>query len=136
MGSANTWADIQTRTRKIRGCWVWTGAPNSEGYGTVRYEGRMWKAHRLFYTMLVGPIPEGLTLDHTCRRRLCVRPEHLEPVTQRVNVLRGQSTAAKRARQTHCKRNHPFNAVNTHVTKQGYRKCRVCDREKRRVVHR
>lgn len=71
-------------------CWVWTGAKQSAGYGALRVDGRVVLAHRHAYEQAVGPIPAGLQLDHLCRVTDCVNPEHLEPVTNRENVLRGR----------------------------------------------
>lgn len=84
------------------GCWLWTGAMQPKGYGTVKVDGRVWLAHRAVYTAHVGPIPAGLDLDHKCRNRSCVRPDHLEPVThaenlQRASKLSPASVAAMRA---------------------------------------
>lgn len=84
------------------GCWGWTGSPNGNGYGHARVDGKTYVAHRYVYQSTVGPIPEGLQLDHLCRNRMCVNPSHLEPVTHRENVLRGQGHAAINARKTHC----------------------------------
>lgn len=70
------------------GCWIWTGAINHNGYAHVRIGGAIQRAHRVSYEHFVGPIPEGLVLDHRCRNRHCVSPHHLEPVTQKVNVNR------------------------------------------------
>jgi hypothetical protein len=113
------------------GCWVvdlWKGAR----YGRVVYKGRKWLAHRAFYDLLVGPIPEGLTLDHLCRNTPCVNPEHLEPVTQRENNLRADdSPTTQNARKTHCKRGHEFTPENTTVC-NGSRYCRACMRRRYR----
>lgn len=73
---------------KTDGCWIWTGARNPQGYGQVRLDSqRKGPAHRAMYELLVGPIPEGLVIDHLCSNPPCVNPDHLEPVTQRVNLL-------------------------------------------------
>lgn len=73
------------------GCWVFTGGKSSNDYGTLRFKGEEWLAHRLGWTLLRGEIPEGLTdLDHLCRTVRCWNPDHLEPVTHRENMLRGQ----------------------------------------------
>lgn len=115
----------------ISGCWLWIAYTQPGGYGQFFYDGRMGLAHRWSYEHYVGPIPEGLTLDHLCRHPSCVNPEHLEPVTMRENVLRGNGVCAKQARQTHCKRGHEFDSANTHVRLRGtslIRVCRACDR--------
>lgn len=70
-------------------CWIWTGTIRDSGYGQVRANGRLQPAHRVVYEWLVSPIPEGLTIDHLCRNRPCVNPDHLEPVTLSLNVQRG-----------------------------------------------
>jgi hypothetical protein len=70
-------------------CWLWTGAVGSSGHGRIRPHGRLLQAHRWVYELLVGPIPEGLDLDHLCRIRRCVNPDHLEPVTRQLNLARG-----------------------------------------------
>lgn len=110
------------------GCWLWPGS-TAEGYGTIRVEGRTLKVHRVVYEQLVGPIPPGLELDHVrergCIHRHCCHPDHLEPVTHRVNVLRGDGMAAQRARRTHCPRGHEYNETNTYRSKHG-RECRAC----------
>lgn len=83
------------------GCWLWTGGKNDSGYGVVRVGKVFWKAHRYCYTLVIGPIPPRLELDHLeergCRSRLCVAPHHLEPVTHAVNMAR--MGARRRARK-------------------------------------
>jgi hypothetical protein len=74
---------------QLGGCWLWTGAKHALGYGQQRIDWRIVPAHRFSYELLVGPIPEGLQIDHLCRVPSCVRPSHLEPVTHRENGLRG-----------------------------------------------
>jgi hypothetical protein len=122
-------------------CWVWKGA-SGDGYGLVRVEGRRRLAHRLAYEHLVGEIPAGLQLDHVCHNadkscnggrscphRRCVNPWHLEPVTNRVNALRGRTGGGSggRSKATHCKRGHEFDAANTCVHPDGRRSCRACE---------
>jgi hypothetical protein len=104
-------------------CWEWTAGRNGHGYGAAYWEGRQVMAHRLSWTVLVGDIPEGMTLDHLCRNRVCVNPAHLEIVTLGVNSLRGFSPPALLARATHCAKGHPF---SDHRNSRGWRECRVC----------
>lgn len=112
------------------GCWLWTGASGQWGYGRFNKGSRTYTAsHRYAYEVLIGPIPDGLTLDHLCRNPPCVNPDHLEPVTQRENSLRSESRHAKNARKTRCKRGHPFTSENTYVPPGGRgRNCRECKR--------
>jgi hypothetical protein len=113
------------------GCWLWTAAVDADGYGRVRWLGRNALAHRVVYELLRGPIPAGLTLDHLCRNRACVNPDHLQPVALATNVLRGEGVGVRNAEKTHCKHGHPFDAENTYI-KQGKRACRQCGREANR----
>ena len=106
-------------------CWLWKGVPRGDGYGSMRVAGRDWGAHRLAYTVMVGEIPEGLTIDHLCRQPLCVNPRHMEPVTKRENTLRGFGITAQQARRTHCPQGHPYSIENTYRNK-GKRYCRTC----------
>jgi hypothetical protein len=114
-------------------CWLWTASLKPNGYGAFRHQGRMQRAHRVAYELLVGPIPVGLQLDHLCRTLRCVNPAHLEPVTGSVNIRRGTSVAALRARQTHCKHGHPFDETNTYLYPNGVRECRTCRTKARRA---
>lgn len=108
------------------GCWLWTANLSGGGYGNFHLDGRERVAHRLAYEWLVGPIPEGLDLDHLCRVRRCVNPAHLEPVTRRENVLRSPiAIAAQHARKTHCPAGHEYTPENTY-TYNGWRCCRRC----------
>lgn len=110
-------------------CWMWTASQNPHGYGQFGLPGdKKIGAHRLAYQLLVGPIPDGLVLDHLCRVRACVNPAHLEPVTNAENLRRGEGFVGKKFRQTHCIHGHEFTPANTRITKRGTRTCRVCDR--------
>lgn len=109
-------------------CWLWKGSRNPQGYGLIG----TWKtdglrttvgAHRVAYELVVGPIPDGLELDHLCRVRHCVHPGHLEAVSRLENMQRGSV-----ALQTHCKRGHLFDEANTYKKPNGTRKCRACVR--------
>lgn len=108
------------------GCWEWTASRDGYGYGQVydHASGRMMKAHRAAYEALVGPIPAGLDLDHLCRNRGCVRPDHLEPVTRGENVRRGRAGENMRSK-THCPQGHPYDEANTRLYR-GRRYCRAC----------
>jgi len=114
------------------GCWRWTAAIKGNGYGNSWLDGRNQPAHRVIYQLLIGKIEAGLDLDHLCRNRICVNPDHLEPVTRSVNLKRGLSgeNLAKKLREmTHCKRGHEFTDENTRAYR-GHRHCRACARER------
>ena len=117
-------------------CWLWTGEINDGGYGVFVPMGRKpyARAHRCSYELFVGPIPEGLQLDHLCRVRHCVRPEHLEAVHQYVNILRGVGWTAINKRKTSCPQGHPYTEENTWSSAKGWRQCRQCNRERHRVT--
>lgn len=122
-------------------CWSWDEAVNQGGYGRARYGSKVYLAHRLFYEFLVGPIPDGMELDHTCHNadptcvlrtecphRRCVNPAHLEPVTKQENLSRKRVSGPPRDAITHCVNGHAFTAENTYRTSRGYRLCRICRR--------
>lgn len=139
-GTANAAAALPARiVAKVEvddsSCWLWTASLNRNGYGLTGYTAsdgtrRSIVAHRFVYQTLVGPIPEGLQLDHLCRVRCCVNPDHLEPVTQRENLLRGETIVAAEAAKTHCPQGHPYSGANLYVSPKGDRICRTCTREK------
>jgi hypothetical protein len=117
------------------GCWIWTGGMDHTGYGrTKRLENRHRSiaTHRLMYELLVGPIPEGLDLDHLCRVRACCNPAHMEAVTRQVNVLRGHTVTAANAKKTHCNHGHPLEGENLRISKKGSRECAECCRRRLR----
>lgn len=119
---------------KSDGCWLWTGYTNPKGYGRFMLNGRQVQVHRFAYEAEVGPIPEGLEIDHLCRTRNCVRPDHLEPVPGVVNLARGNGDPARNARKTHCKRGHEFTPENTWISPtNGGRSCRACRKIRRRL---
>ena len=106
-------------------CWLWLGRL-SHGYGRL-WVGRMnQRAHRLSYQWSKGQIDPNLELDHLCRIRHCVNPEHLESVTAKTNNLRGIGVAAQCARKTHCIQGHPFNEANAMLRPNGHRRCKTC----------
>jgi hypothetical protein len=107
-------------------CWLWTAGVDRDGYGRFYFEGKNLRAHKFAYESLVGSIPEGLHLDHLCRARSCVNPAHLEPVTRKENILRGEGPTAVNARRTQCANGHPLDSANTYYRKDGQRNCRPC----------
>lgn len=109
-------------------CIVWTGS-TTNGYGYMRFRGTPQTAHRIAYEHFVGPIGEGLVVDHLCRNRSCVNVRHMELVTNRENILRGESPAAKYARSDRCVNGHEWSPENTGIYK-GARRCRSCARER------
>lgn len=107
------------------GCWLWTGTIDKAGYGRLSVGGRAWLAHRLSYELHVGPIPDGLELDHLCAVRGCVNPEHLEPVTPQENKRR--MLAAAITERTHCPQGHPYAGDNLfYEAGSTSRRCRTC----------
>ena len=123
---------IRRRIKEIEGgCWEWQGALSTAGYGRIAWAHAPHKmtyasVHRVLYTVDVGPIPKGLDLDHLCRVRRCVNPEHLEPVSRSENLLRGDTVPARRAAVTRCPRGHEYSPENTLVSRRGQRSCKEC----------
>lgn len=117
------------KVNKTDSCWVWTAGANS-GYGCFYLTGgrKSTPAHRWAYEKIVDTIPEDLVLDHLCRNRLCVNPEHLEPVTHKENILRGEGLAAKEAKQTHCKYGHSLD--DAYILSGERRDCRICRKQR------
>lgn len=111
-------------------CIIWAGPTDKDGYGKAS-EGRL--AHRVVYVREVGPIPPGLELDHLCRVRNCVNPEHLEPVTHAENMRRMLRTNITRRKQ--CKNGHEYTEENTMFDTAGYRRCRICLRANQRRAY-
>ena len=115
------------------GCWLWVGAITAQGYGSIGKGVKTYMAHRVSYELFKGPIPAELHIDHLCRVRCCVNPDHLEAVTRAVNTQRGAASFDPwRSRLTHCKNGHAFDGQNTRIKfnpdGSGHRVCRICTR--------
>lgn len=108
------------------GCWLWVGAIQENGYGRFYIDGKMVQAHRYAYEQKHGLIPEGLELDHLCRVRLCVNPDHLEPVTRKENLSRGINANSEKS---HCPKGHHYSGENLYTQPDGRRGCRACGRQ-------
>lgn len=108
-------------------CWHFAGHINSNGYGIVFSQGKRFYAHRL----MLGNPSVKLQVDHLCRNRRCINPNHLELVSRRVNIIRGISPAGLNARKTHCLNGHKFTKENTLLSKDG-RRCRTCNNRRMR----
>lgn len=124
------------------GCWVWTGVLNGGGYGVVSVANRARLAHRVIFELLRHRVPDGLELDHKCRVRSCVNPDHLEPVTRSENIRRGLAPGQLSALQTklalertHCPYGHPYSDDNLIVQKTG-RVCRECKKRRQKAAFR
>lgn len=109
------------------GCWEWKLHKDTNGYA-AGWIGRRRRMHRISYQAYRGAVPVGLTLDHLCRNKTCINPDHLEPVTIGENALRGVGPTAVNKRKTHCIRGHEFTAENTIYSQWQWRKCRACNR--------
>jgi hypothetical protein len=127
------------KVRMTDGCWIWTGSRTRAGYGHFSVDGAKVYAHRLSYERVVGLIPSGLEIDHLCRNRACVRPDHLEPVTRRVNGLRGYGVGGVNSRKVSCPKGHAYTDDNVLFERKGAgfaRRCRTCRRERDRARNR
>lgn len=128
------WIKLCTANNGTNECWIWTGPTNRHGYASVTIDKRTTTVHRVFYEFFVAPIPEGLEIDHLCRRRGCMNPFHMEAVTHKTNMERaigvGQYDRSlpkgPDGRRTHCSRGHALVAGNTFSNGKGGFQCRTC----------
>src|SRR6266436_3195576 len=110
------------------GCWLWTASKTLDGYGHFKVGKAAPLAHRWLYEQLYGPIAAGMQCDHLCRVRHCVNPFHLEIVSQKVNISRG-NVAMRFGSRTHCSRGHQYTGENTYILpRTGERRCRICSK--------
>jgi len=116
-------------------CWEWIACIDRGGYARIQYQGKFASAHRIVYQLLCGEI-HNETLDHLCRVRHCVNPDHLEAVSNKKNCLRGNGPTAKNARKTHCKRGHPLSGSNLALWKSGGRRCKTCMNDRKQARRR
>lgn len=112
------------------GCWLWMGAHTRKtGYGCFYEEGAQVGSHVFSYRHFVGPIPDGFDIDHLCRNRCCVNPNHLEAVPRQVNAARGLCGHHMKGK-TRCSKGHALDDENTYLRANGNRSCRICERFK------
>lgn len=119
------------KVTKTDNCWLWNGSVNKGGYGVAGngIRGSSIGAHKLCYELLVGKVLRGMQLDHLCKNKLCVNPNHLEVVTPRANLLRSGNFVGINARKTHCKNGHSLSGLNLYITPSGFRNCKACRRQ-------
>lgn len=117
-----------------QGCMLWLAGKDRGGYGQFRLDGKSLTAHSVSWKLAYGPVSDGLVIDHLCRVRHCVAPEHFEAVTYAENSRRGQTGINNRAK-THCPQGHPYDDENTYAPLQNRRKCRACHRAQNRASY-
>lgn len=117
---------FMSKINKTETCWLWVGTKTVQGYGAFYTNGRNLKPHRVSYLLFKGPLDCTLVIDHLCRNRICVNPDHLEQVSEIENIYRGTSFAARNKSKTHCYRGHPLTDDNLNNKRKGGRECIKC----------
>lgn len=117
------------------GCWVWTGSKQPSGYATLWNGARPEQGHRISYRMFCGDIPDGHEIDHVCRNRSCVNPDHLRAVSHRENMRCSDTVMGRNAAKSHCKRGHLLSGDNLKIIR-GSRQCRECMNLRARISRR
>lgn len=116
------------------GCWEWIGSKTKNGYGQIRIAGKLISAHRYAYEEINGVIPLGLDLDHLCRNRACINPNHLEPVTRSENLKRAVGMGAYQKTKTGCPSGHPYAGANLYLHPSGRRVCKRCSANRQQKI--
>jgi hypothetical protein len=111
------------------GCWLWQKGKTERGYGRMHFRGKNWKAHRVAYTLFVGEIPEGMTVDHLCMAPACVNPAHFRLLSLSANMRLSNRRCLAFSTRTHCDKGHPFSGDNLYRSKEGARVCKACRNE-------
>jgi hypothetical protein len=129
---------VRIEVDSVSGCWIYTGARSKSGYSSIWYGGKVWPGHKLSYTLLVGPVPDGYELDHKCHdpqacsyrdsrciHRACINPGDVQPLTHGENQRRGGKSYDLRQLDV-CINGHPYTPRNTYIAKNGTRACNTC----------
>lgn len=119
-------AKFEKKIIRSEDCWKWTGVISSNGYGRIEHKGKHLMAHRVSFLLNGGIIPQGMILDHLCRNRGCVNPNHLRVVSCKENVLCGENQTASKSRQVNCLKGHPLSGKNLGIDKRNHRYCKKC----------
>lgn len=122
---------ILSNIENWKDCWNWKGTV-SKDYAVMKLHSRQVRVHRLIYELLVAPIPKGYVVDHVCKNKKCINPNHLQPVTSKENTLRGTSIPAINSKKTHCKRGHSLEGGNLLKGQGNHRRCKLCKRENKK----